>query len=101
MCVCLHYFIAATPTSTLLVGYYYDVLLKYVNADQIVGEMISAELLSIQYQDIIFTVHSAYQRSRLLLLYTSYMNTQAFFVFSAVVRNHCPKIGSLLNVGML
>ncbi|XP_065896972.1 uncharacterized protein [Dysidea avara] len=85
---------SSESTPTLVFGYYYDVLLMYINADQIVTKMISAELLSLHDQDVIFTGHSVYQRNKLLLHYVKFMDVISILVFCKLNQSIWPWIGS-------
>ena len=97
--ICL-FCLGSESTPTLVFGYYYDVLLMYINADQIVTKMISAELLSLHDQDVIFTGHSVYQRNKLLLHYVKFMDVISILVFCKLNQSIWPWIGSQFVAGM-
>ena len=86
-------------STTLLIGYYYDVLLRDINADLITDKMRSAGLLTDYEQAVISSGHSVHHRNWLLLEYVRYMDMQALVTFCELLQEIWPKIGLQLATG--
>ena len=85
---------------TLLIGYYYGVLLRDTNADSLLDDMSSECLLSVADQSLISAGHSVHYRNCLLLEHIRHMDTKLFLVFCELVQNIWPSVGSQLITGM-
>ena len=90
---------AMMTTATLLVGYYHGLLLKSIDADLLKDKMHSVGLLTAHEQVTISSGHSVYQKNLLLLNHVQQMNVQAFSMFSELVQEIWPQIGSQLIAG--
>ena len=106
MTLCVYYvceYICITDMalpSTLLIGYYFGVLLRDINADLLLDDMFSEGLLSSHDCNLVATGHSIYHRNYLLLDYVRQENTESLSVFTRVILKLWPEIGSQLNTGM-
>jgi len=60
-------YLATTSTSTLLISYYHGLLLRDINADQLVDQMVSNGIVTETERSIVSTGSSIHQRNRLLL----------------------------------
>lgn len=85
--------------TSLLIGYYYDVLLRDINADLITDKMCSAGLLTDCEQPIISSGHSVHHRNWLLLEYVRHMDMQALVTFCELLQETWPQIGLQLATG--
>ena len=85
--------------TSLLIGYYYDVLLRDINADLITDKMCSAGLLTDCEQAIISSGHSVHHRNWLLLEYVRHMDMQALVTFCELLQETWPQIGLQLTTG--
>ena len=91
---------AAISSSTLLIGYYHGLLLKYMDANFLIEKMRSTNLLTTSKEEMILTGHSAHQRSRLLLEHVQQMGTKDLLVFCDFVEQNIPEVGSQLIKGV-
>ena len=91
---------AAISSSTLLIGYYHGLLLKYIDANIMVNKMYSNGLLTAYEEELILTGHSMHQRNLLLLGYVRHMQTVTLMIFCDYVQESFPRIGSQLIKGM-
>ena len=85
---------------TLLIGYYYGVLLRDTNADSLLDDKSSECLLSVADQSLISAGHSVHYRNWLLFEHIRHMDTKLFLVFCELVQNILPSVGSQLITGM-
>ena len=92
--------VAMTSPLTLLIGYYHGVLLKDINANLLLDEMCSEDLLNAHEQNVISAGHSIHHRNWLILEHVRYMDTKAFLAFCKLVQKLWPLIGSQLIAGM-
>ena len=91
---------AAISSSTLLIGYYHGLLLKYIDSNILVNKMYSNGLLTAYEEELILTGHSMHQRNLLLLGYVRHMQTVTLMIFCDYVQESIPRIGSQLIKGM-
>ena len=87
-------------TSTLLVGYYHDLLLRDVVADSLTTAMVVKGILTTDDEKFVNTGYSIYQRNLLLLEYVQSMDTQALLTFCELVQELWPQIGMQLTTGI-
>ena len=92
--------LAMMTTSTLVIGYYHGLLLKSVDADELIDKMCSARLLTPHEQIVISSGHSVYQKNCLLLGHVRHMDVQALVAFCELLQEIWPQIGSQLVAGM-
>ena len=87
-------------TDTLVIGYYHGLLLKSIDADDLMDKMCSAGLLTAHEQIVISSGHSVYQKNCLLLGHVRHMDVQAQVTFCELVQEIWPQIGLQLIAGM-
>ena len=87
-------------TSTLLIGYYHDLLLRIIDADLLTDKMCSIGLLTAHEQIVISSGHSVHQRNRLFLEHVRHMNVQALRIFCEAVHDIWPQTGLQLITGV-
>ena len=92
--------VAAILSSTLLIGYYHGLLLKYIDSNFLVNKMYFNGLLTACEEEHISTGHSVHQRNRLLLEYVRHMQTVTLKIFCEYVQETIPRVGSQLIKGM-
>ena len=92
--------IAAISSSTLLIGYYHSLLLKYIDSNFLVNKMCSNGLLTACEEELISTGHSIHERSQILLEYVRHMQTVTLMIFCEYVQETIPRVGSKLIKGM-
>ena len=88
-----------TSHSTLLIGYYHGLLLRDIDADLLVNEMFSSELLKAHEQSLILSGHSLHHRNWLLLEHVRHLDSHSLLVFSGLVQNIWPQVGLQLVTG--
>lgn len=93
----LIYCTASTLTSTLLIGYYHGLLLKYIDADFMINKMHSNGLLA---EELVLTGHSAHHKKWLLLEHVRHMQTETLMIFCETVQEISPKVGLQLITGI-
>ena len=91
--------IGLLSSSTLLIGYYHGLLLRDTNAVSLIGYLYFAGLLTAEEQNIILSGHSLHHKNWLLLEYIRRMDSQSVLVFSELVKEMWPQIGSQLVTG--
>ena len=89
------------PVSTLLIGYYYGLLLRDVESDLLIDQMYSDNLLTTDEQNFITFGHNVHQKNRLLLEHVRHMDGQNLVVFCELLQNKWPQIGTQLLTGNL
>ena len=99
LCMCLYY-LGTLPTSTLLIGYYHGLLLRDTSADSLISDLYSNGLVTAQELSVILFGHSFHHRNWLLLEYVRHMNSNALLVFSELVKDLWPQIGTQLTTGV-
>ena len=87
--------------TTLLIGYYYDLLLRDINANQLTDKMSSAGLLTDTDGTVISSGQSVHQRNCLLLEHVRHMDVQALVTFCEFLKETCPQIGLQLITGIV
>ena len=87
------------PSSTLLIGYYHDLLLRDIDSDLLTDDMYSIHLLTSDEQIVIDSGCSVHQRNWLLLEHVRHMETQALSAFCDLLQNKSPQIGMQLLTG--
>lgn len=90
----------ATSTSTLLIGYYHGLLLRDINADDLIDKMVSNGLLTDTKQTIVSNGHSVHQRNWLLLECARHFKTQHLLIFCELVQSIHSAIGLQLIAGI-
>ena len=85
--------------STLLIGYYYILLMRDINADLLIDRMSLNGLLAAYDQELILTGQSIHQRNYLLLEHVRHMETQALMKFCEFVQVISPQVGLHLIEG--
>ena len=98
MYVLFHY-VGWISHSSLLVGYYHNLLMRDVNADLLMDKMSLNGLLAVHDQELILTGHSMYQRNWLLLEHVRHMKMEALVKFCEFVQERYPQIGLQLTAG--
>ena len=88
-------------TSTLLIGYYHDLLLKSIDADLLTDKMCSVGLLTAHQQLVISSGHSVHQRNWLLLEHVRHMDIQVLWTFCEIVQQIWQDVGSQLITGLV
>jgi len=86
-------------SSTLVIGYYHGLLLREIDADLLLEEMLSADLLTAHEQNYILSGHSLHHRNWLLLEHVRHLDSQSLLVFSGLVQDMWPQIGFQLIAG--
>ena len=86
-------------TSVILIGYYHGLLLRDIDADLLVGEMLSLKLLNPHEHDHILSGHSLHQRNWLLLEHVRHLNSQSLQMFSELLCKIWTEIGLQLKTG--
>ena len=87
--------------TTLLIGYYYGLLVRDINADLLTDKMSSAGLLTDTEVTIISSGHSVHHRNWLLLESVRHMDVQALVTFSELLQEMWPQIGLQLITGIM
>jgi len=85
--------------STLVIGYYHGLILRGIDADQLIEEMLSTDLLTAHEQNYILSGHSLHHRNWLLLEHVRHLDSQSLLVFSELVQDMWPQIGLQLIAG--
>ena len=85
--------------SVILIGYYHGLLLRDIDADLLVGEMLSAELMNVHEHKLILSGHSLHHRNWLLLEHVRHLDSQSLQVFSELLHDMWPEIGLQLTTG--
>jgi len=100
--VCLSFTnpVAMMTTATLLVGYYYGLLVRSIDAHMLTDAMCSAELFTAQEQIVISSGHSGHHRNLLLLEHVRNMDIQSLERFCELVQEMWPQTGSQLVTGV-
>ena len=93
-------YLAATSTPTLLIGYYHGLLLRNINADDLIDQMISNGLLTDTKQTIVSDGHSVHQRNWLLLECARHFKMQHLLIFCELVQSIYSVIGLQLIAGI-
>lgn len=93
------YLVAMDASTTLLLGYYYDLLLRDINADLLTDKMCSARLLTDCEQAVISSGHSVHHRNLLLLEHVRYMDLPTLMTFCKLLQEIWPRIGLQLITG--
>ena len=91
---------AAVLSSTLLIGYYHGLLLKYIDPNLLVNKMCLYGLLTGSEEELISTGHSIHHRNQLLLEYVRHMQTVTLMIFCEYVQEIVPRVGSQMVKGM-
>ena len=91
---------AAVLSSTLLIGYYHSLLLKYIDPNLLVNKMCLHGLLTGSEEELISTGHSIHHKNQLLLEYVRHMQTVTLMIFCEYVQESVPRVGSQLVKGM-
>ena len=86
-------------TPTLLIGYYYGLLLKSIDADLLINKMCSVGLLTAYQKTVVSGGHSVYQKNRLLLHHAIQMNVPALTRFCELIQEIWPLTGSQMIAG--
>ena len=92
-------YIATLLPSTLLIGYYHDLLLKYIDSNLLINKLYSNGLLTDSEKELISTGHSIHQRNQLLLEHVRHMQTKTLMIFCEYVQEIVPKVGLQLVTG--
>ena len=92
-------YVGTASDSVILIGYYHGLLLRDIDADLLVGEMLSAELLNVYEHNLILSGHSLHHRNWLLLEHVRHLDSQSLQVFSELVHDTWPEIGLQLITG--
>lgn len=87
-------------TSTLLIGYYHDSLLRSIDANLLTDKMYFNGLLTAHEKTVVSSGHSVYYKNWLLLHHVRHMDIQALVTFCELVQEIWPQIGSQLIAGM-
>ena len=87
-------------TSTLLIGYYYGLLLKDVCIEQLITKMCSSDLLTVHDKTIISTGYSGHQQKYILLEISRHLDAKNLTAFCKLVEEFNPNVGMQLNKGM-
>ena len=91
--------LGSISNSVILIGYYHGLLLRDIDADLLVGEMLSLKLVNPHEHNLILSGHSLHQRNWLLLEHVRYLDSQSLKVFSELVCKVWPEIGLQLITG--
>ena len=86
-------------TPTLLVGYYYGLLLRDIDGDQLWDKMSTSGLLTAHHQHLISAGYSVHQKKHLLLEVVRQMDDKSFVMFCGVLLELWPDIGTQFNTG--
>ena len=86
-------------TPTLLIGYYYGLLIKSIDADLLTDTMCSVGLLTASEVVVISSGHSPHHRNCLLLEHVRHMDVQDVVTFCELVEETWPQVGSQLTTG--
>ena len=100
-CTAYSILLGTVSNSVLLIGYYHGLLLRDTDADLLVADMLSAELLSVQEQNIILSGHTLHHRNWLLLEHVRHLDSESLEVFSRLVQDMWPQIGLQLATGII
>ena len=92
--------VVTRSTATLLIGYYYNLLLRDINADLLTEKMSSAGLLRDTDVSTISSGHSIHHRNWLLLEHVRHMDVEALMTFCELLQEMWPEIGLQLITGM-
>ena len=85
--------------SIILIGYYHGLLLRDIDADFLVEEMLSVNLINPHDHSLILSGHSLHQRNWLLLEHVRHLDSWSLQVFSELVCESWPEIGLQLTTG--
>jgi len=86
--------------STLLIGYYHSLLLRDINADLLMEEMCSNDLLTSHDQELILSgQYSVHQKNWLLLEHIRHVEMQALEKSCKLVQKISPQVGLQLITG--
>ena len=96
----MSYCLGILPTPTLLIGYYYGLLLRDIRSDALIDDLYCSRLLTAQEQAVILSGHSLHHRNYLLLECVRHMDSQSILVFSELVKDVWPQIGTQLLTGI-
>ena len=91
--------LGTVSTSVILIGYYHGLLLRDIDADFLVEEMLSVNLVNSHDRSLILSGHSLHQRNWLLLEHVRHLDSQSLQVFSILVCESWPEIGLQLTTG--
>ena len=91
--------LGTVSNSIIIIGYYHGLLLRDIDADLLVGEMLSAELVNVHEHNLILSGHSLHHRNRLLLDHVRHLNSQSLQVFIELVQDVWPEIGLQMITG--
>ena len=86
-------------SSTLLIGYYYNLLLKTLDSDCLVRNM-AGELLTSSEKELILAGHSIYQKRNLLLGHVRHMKPNDLLRFCNLMKETTPEVSLQLLTGM-
>lgn len=92
-------YIATVLPSTLLIGYYHGLLLKYIDSNLLINKLCSNGLLTDSEKELISTGHSVHQRNHQLLEYVQHMQAKTLMIFCKYVQEIVPKVGLQLVTG--
>lgn len=92
--------IGSISPSTLLIGYYYSLLMRDINADLLMDKMSSNNLLALFDQQLILTGQSMHQRNWLLLEHVRQMEIQSLIKICELMQEMFPQVGLQSAVGM-
>ena len=96
-----HILLGTLSNSIILIGYYHGLLLRDIDADLLVEDMLSAELLNVQEQNLILSGYSLHHRNWLLLEHVRHLDSQSLLVFSELVKDLWPQIALQLVTGII
>ena len=88
--------IGMMATPTLLIGYYYGLLMQSIDADLLTGKMYLVKLLTATECSIISSGHSVHHRNWMLLEHVRHMDVQALVKFCELVQGIWPQVGQLI-----
>ena len=95
----VQYTLAMMSTPTLLVGYYYGLLLRDIDGDQLWDKMSTSGLLTTRHQHFVSAGYSVHQKKHLLMDAVRQMDDKSFTMFCGVLLELWPDIGTLFNTG--
>lgn len=94
-------FPGAVSNSVILIGYYHGLLMRDLDADLLVEDMLLADLLNVQEQNLILSGYSLHLRNWLLLEHVRHLDSQSLLAFSRLVQDIWPQVGLQLVTGMI
>ena len=86
--------------STLFIGYYHGLLLRDIDADQLINEMSSTGLLTGDTLPLITSGHTVHHRNWLLLEHVRHFELKLLLQFCKLVKEKWVETGAQFTAGM-